>query len=75
MYVLHAHWQPNTAATQLGALCLWAESSGAQGAGEKLDRRRRTARPHPFAAARPQLRDLLTRLSGVDVKDPGYRTR
>ena len=70
MYVLHAHWQPGAAATHLGTLCLWAEKSGAPGAGEKLDRRRRTARPHPFAAARPQLRDLLTRLSGVDVKDP-----
>ncbi len=74
MYVLHAHWQPSTAAPHLGALCLWGESSDAQGAGEKAGRRR-TPRPHPFAAARPQLHDLLTRLSGFDVKDRSKEPR
>ena len=75
MYVLHAHWQPGTIVNQLGALCLWAEKSGPHGAGEKLDKRRRTARPHPFAAARPQLRDLLLRLSGGEIDAPDSARR
>ena len=37
---------------------------------EKLDRRRRTAQPHPFAIERPQLRDLLMRLCGLDHEGP-----
>ena len=43
---------------------------GAARCGEKLDKRRRTARPHPFAAARPQLRELLLRLSGGEIDAP-----
>jgi superfamily II DNA or RNA helicase len=75
MYVLHAHWQPGTAVNQLGALCLWAEKSGPHGAGEKLDKRRHTSQPHPFAAARPQLRDLLLRLSGGEIDAPDTARR
>ena len=71
MYVLHAHWQPRTAATELGSLCLWGEKSDAHTPREKLDRRRRTAQPHPFAVEQPQLRDLLMRLCGLDLKGPG----
>src|SRR5215210_2252405 len=55
MYVLHAHWQPSSKATESGAILFWAETYPESKPGK------RSSRDHPSCADTDALRALLGR--------------
>ncbi|MCA1717653.1 MAG: DEAD/DEAH box helicase [Actinobacteria bacterium] len=55
MYVLHAHWQPSSKATESGAILFWAETYPESKPGKH------SSRDHPSCAGADALRTLLGR--------------
>ena len=66
MIVLHAHWLPPTKPEFDGAFSIWAEDASASPATAKVDRRKRTAQPHPFALTRSRLAATIRTLTGLE---------
>ncbi|MEI2612287.1 MAG: hypothetical protein V9G20_26920 [Candidatus Promineifilaceae bacterium] len=58
MYVLHLHWHTPTQPGETGHFLLWMESALAPQ--PSRNRRLKSSQPHPFAANKDELRQLLT---------------
>jgi len=67
MNVLHVHWRPPQTPGESGAIYFWAETTKNGPPARKVDRRRRTAQPHPFALNAAQVQARLAALTGLPV--------
>ncbi len=67
MNVLHAHWQPPNSPAETGTFSLWSETTDSPPPTAKIDRRLRTARPHPFAGKAADLPRQILALTGLHL--------
>ena len=67
MNVLHAHWQPPQSPAETGTFSLWSETTDSPPPTAKIDRRARTARPHPFAGEAADLPRQIVALTGLHL--------
>ncbi len=70
MNVLHAHWQPPQSPAETGTFSLWSETTDSPPPTAKIDRRARTARPHPFAGKAADLPRQIVALTGLHLPGP-----
>ncbi|MBV7327483.1 DEAD/DEAH box helicase [Chloroflexi bacterium TSY] len=66
MNVIHTHWRPPNSPDETGSLLFWAETAELPQL-EKMDRRTKKTRIHPFCLSASAMQELLSQQFGVDA--------